>query len=160
MNYTPRLQQMLALARHAALREDSNVEPHHLLFAIVRLRQGVAWSVLEKHYRINAANIITEVRELFELANQKSIAEIGFSQNAVDTMVVAAQEQRAVFEGCSYIGTEHVLLALAKNPAVFVEEYFRDLHLQYGDEIKAFIREVKPTKTETDYNPLSGNIGP
>ncbi|MDB5238952.1 MAG: clpC [Candidatus Parcubacteria bacterium] len=141
VNYTPRLHQVLALARKAALRKDSNVEPYHLLLAIVRLGQGVAWSVLEKHYQINNAPIVNEARELFAIANKNSIAEIGFSQDAVDVMVVAAQERETVIKENVYIGTEHVLLALVKNPAAFAGEVFVDLHLQYGDELTGFIRK-------------------
>jgi ATP-dependent Clp protease ATP-binding subunit ClpC len=141
-NVTPRLQQVLALARMEALKRNLyQVQPIHLLMGIVRLGQGVAFSVLEKHFRVKESVFYSAVYNDTAGFSRDRLEDVGFSWSSVATMVMAAQEKENAAPGGSNIGTEHLLLALAGGELETISGgVLRSLEVYYGEELKILIR--------------------
>src|SRR6478672_1130870 len=108
-NFTPRAQQVLALARKEADRLNHNfVGTEHLLLGLIKLGQGCAVKVLQK-LEVNLENARTEVEKLAGVGiRQFSIDVLPFTPRVKKVFSVAAEEAKALHH--TYVGTEHILL--------------------------------------------------
>lgn len=111
--FTERARKVLGLANEEARGYNHReIEPEHLLLAVLRVEDGVGARALgDLQIRL------TEVRKLVETAHPAdeqplSDAQIGMSSRGKDTMELAVQEARSM--GHHYIGTEHFVLALLR----------------------------------------------
>jgi ATP-dependent Clp protease ATP-binding subunit ClpC len=130
---------VLALARIAALQENTMVaRPIHLLLGVARLGLGVAFNVIERHYRVEELKRFA-ARSSLKVPVRAMLPNVGFSEESVDVAVLAAQESSALDH--SYIGTEHLLLALARGGTGEVDEVLaKRVGVEYGDKLKRMIR--------------------
>src|SRR6476659_3950830 len=112
-NFTPRAQQVLALARKEADRFNHNfVGTEHLLLGLIKLNQGVAVNVLQK-MGLNLETVRQEVeREIRGGSEQKSGGNIPYTPRVKKVLALAAKEAKALNH--TYVGTEHILLGLLK----------------------------------------------
>jgi ATP-dependent Clp protease ATP-binding subunit ClpA len=112
-NFTPRAQQALALARKEAydLKHDY-VGNEHLLPAIVRLRQGVAYEVLLKR-GITLERLRDALRR--DIAPGKGRPEDGkvpYTPMVKKSLALALKEAKEL--GSNYVGTDHILLGILR----------------------------------------------
>src|SRR6201998_1609931 len=110
-NFTPRAQQVLALARKEADRFNHNfVGTEHLLLGLIKLGQGVAVNVLQK-LGLDLETVRMEVeKQVGTGPDQKMIGNIPYTPRVKNVSALAAQEAKPLNH--SYVGTEHILLGL------------------------------------------------
>jgi hypothetical protein len=112
-NFTPRAQQVLALARKEADRFNHNyVGTEHLLLGLIKLGQGVAVNVLMK-MGLELENVRMEVeKHVGSGQEQKMVGNIPYTPRVKKVLALASKEARALNH--SYVGTEHILLGLLR----------------------------------------------
>lgn len=112
-NFTPRAQQVLALARKEADRFHHNyVGTEHILLGLINLGQGVAVNVLQ---RMGLG--LDSVREAVETQvpkgpEAKPTGNIPYTPRVKKVLALAGKEAKALSH--SYVGTEHILLGLLR----------------------------------------------
>src|SRR5678815_4424354 len=96
-NFTPRAQQVLALARKEADRFNHNfVGTEHLLLGLIRLGQGVAVNVLQK-MGLDLETVRMEVeKQVGTGPDQKVIGPIPYTPRVKKVLALAAKEAKAL----------------------------------------------------------------
>lgn len=112
-NFTPRAQQVLALARKEADRFNHNfVGTEHLLLGLIKLGQGVAVNVLQK-MNLDLETVRMEVeKQVGTGPDQKMIGNIPYTPRVKKVLALAQKEAKALNH--TYVGTEHILLGLLR----------------------------------------------
>ena len=112
-NFTPRAQQVLALARKEADRFNHNfVGTEHLLLGLIKLGQGVAVNVLQK-MGLDLETVRMEVeKQVGSGPDQKMIGNIPYTPRVKKVLQLAQKEAKALNH--TYVGTEHILLGLLR----------------------------------------------
>jgi ATP-dependent Clp protease ATP-binding subunit ClpC len=112
-NFTPRAQQVLALARKEADRFHHNyVGTEHLLLGLINLGQGVAVNVLQK-MGLDLDTVRTAVeKQVGKGPSAKPIGNIAYTPRVKKVLALAGKEAKALNH--SYVGTEHILLGLLR----------------------------------------------
>src|SRR5437016_1443006 len=110
-NFTPRAQQVLALARKEADRFNHNfVGTEHLLLGLIKLGQGVAVNVLFK-LGLDLEAVRAEVKRQVGIGPEHTIiGNIPYTPRVKKVLALATKEARALNH--TYVGTEHILLGL------------------------------------------------
>lgn len=113
-NFTPRSQQVLALARKEAAQFNHNyVGTEHLLLGLIKLGQGVAVNVLQKMgLDLDTVRKTIENQVGVGTGSPKSPLSIPYTPRVKKVLALAAKEAKALNH--SYIGTEHILLGLLR----------------------------------------------
>ena len=127
-NFTPRAQQVLALARKEADRlNQSFVGTEYLLLGLLTLGAGVAVNVLQKAgLDLDSARKIVE-REMGSAPAEKPTGDLPFTSGANKTLALAQQEAKALNH--SYLGTEHILLALLQDDDGGADRVFKNANV-------------------------------
>jgi ATP-dependent Clp protease ATP-binding subunit ClpC len=112
-NFSPRAQQVLALARKEADRFNHHfIGTEHLLLGIIALGQGTAVNVL-KRLGLNLESVRAEIERQVGIGpDQRSIGNIPYTPRVKKVLVLAAKEAQALNH--TYFGTEHILLGLLR----------------------------------------------
>jgi ATP-dependent Clp protease ATP-binding subunit ClpC len=112
-NFTPRAQQVLALARKEADRFHHNyVGTEHLLLGLINLGQGVAVNVLQK-MGLDLDTVRSAVeKQVGKGPAAKPIGNISYTPRVKKVLALAGKEAKALNH--SYVGTEHILLGLLR----------------------------------------------
>ena len=112
-NFTPRAQQVLALARKEADRFHHNyVGTEHLLLGLINLGQGVAVNVLQK-MGLDLDTVRTAVeKQVGKGPPAKPVGNISYTPRVKKVLALAGKEAKALNH--SYVGTEHILLGLLR----------------------------------------------
>ena len=110
-NFTPRAQQVLALARKEAERFNHNyVGTEHVLLGLIKLGQGVAVNVLEKMgLQLDTVRVEVE-KQVGSGPDQASPGQIPYTPRVKKVLSLADKEAKQLNH--SYVGTEHLLLGL------------------------------------------------
>jgi len=112
-NFTPRAQQVLALARKEADRFHHNyVGTEHLLLGLINLGQGVAVNVLQKMgLDLDTVRAAVE-KQVGTGPESKPTGSIPYTPRVKKVLALAGKEAKSLNH--SYIGTEHILLGLLR----------------------------------------------
>ena len=112
-NFTPRAQQVLALARKEADRFHHNyVGTEHLLLGLINLGQGVAVNVLQK-MGLDLQTVRAAVeKQVGTGPESKPSGNIPYTPRVKKVLALAGKEAKALNH--SYVGTEHILLGLLR----------------------------------------------
>lgn len=112
-NFTPRAQQVLALARKEADRFHHNyVGTEHLLLGLINLGQGVAVNVLQK-MGLDLDTVRSAVeKQVGKGPASKPVGNITYTPRVKKVLALAGKEAKALNH--SYVGTEHILLGLLR----------------------------------------------
>ena len=112
-NFTPRAQQVLALARKEADRFHHNyVGTEHLLLGLINLGQGVAVNVLQK-MGLDLDTVRQAVDEQVGLGPEaKPSGNVPYTPRVKKVLALAGKEAKHLNH--SYVGTEHILLGLLR----------------------------------------------
>ncbi|MBR3943934.1 MAG: ATP-dependent Clp protease ATP-binding subunit, partial [Akkermansia sp.] len=142
-NFTPRAQQVLNLARREADRFHHNyIGAEHVLLGMLKLGHGVAVSVIE-----NAGVNIPELIKMIESAmipgtttvNEGSLPYTPRVKRLLSTAGTEAKELRH-----TYVGTEHILLAVLRDDGGLAKDALTSVGLQYKSAKESIIRELGP----------------
>jgi ATP-dependent Clp protease ATP-binding subunit ClpA/predicted dehydrogenase len=114
-NFTPRAQQVLALARNEADRFNDNfVFPEHILLGLIALGQGIAFDVLQK-IGFSLEKVRTEVgKQAGTRGDTKRSGLMSYAPTVKRVLAEASEEAENLNH--TYVGTEHILLALLREP--------------------------------------------
>ncbi len=110
--FTKRARRVLVLAQEEAQRLNHNyIGTEHLLLGLVREESGVAARVL-KDLGIEPKALRKAVEEMIGRGERKVLGKIGLTPRTKRVIELAVDEARRL--GHHYIGTEHLLLGLAR----------------------------------------------
>ena len=145
-NFTPRAQQVLALARKEADRFNHNyVGTEHLLLGLIKLGQGVAVNVLMK-MGLELENVRMEVeKHVGSGQEQKMVGNIPYTPRVKKVLALASKEARALNH--SYVGTEHILLGLLREGEGVAAHVLKHLEIDIERTRNEILKELDPNFT-------------
>ncbi len=159
-NFTPRAQQVLALARKEADRFNHNViGTEHLLLGLIKLGQGVAVNVLQKMgLDLETVRMAVE-KKTGTGPDQKVIGNIPYTPRVKKVLALASKEAKALNH--TYVGTEHILLGLLREGDGIAAQVLKDLDVDIEQTRQEILKELDPNFTgEEPANPESGEKAP
>ena len=142
-NFTPRAQQVLALARKEADRFNHNyVGTEHLLLGLIKLGQGVAVSVLER-MGLDLESVRMEVeKQVGTGPDQKVTGNIPYTPRVKKVLALANKEAKALNH--SYVGTEHILLGLLREGEGVAARVLQTLDVDIQRTRNEILAEIDP----------------
>src|SRR5437879_8298828 len=142
-NFTPRAQQVLALARREADRFHHNfVGTEHVLLGLIRLGQGTAVTVLKK-LGLDLETVRLEVeKQVGTGPDQKIIGHIPYTPRVKKVLALAAKEARALNH--TYVGTEHILLGLLREGDGVAARVLKNLEVDTEVTRQHILKELNP----------------
>jgi ATP-dependent Clp protease ATP-binding subunit ClpC len=142
-NFTPRAQQVLALARKEADRFNHNfVGTEHLLLGLIKLNQGVAVNVLQK-LGLDLETVRMEVeKQVGTGPDQKMIGNIPYTPRVKKVLALAAKEAKALNH--TYVGTEHILLGLLREGDGVAARVLKNLDVDIEQTRQEILKELDP----------------
>src|SRR5437667_12703051 len=140
-NFTPRAQQVLALARKEADRFNHNfVGTEHLLLGLIKLGQGVAVNVLQK-MGLDLETVRMEVeKQVGTGPDQKVIGNIPYTPRVKKVLALAAKEAKALNH--TYVGTEHILLGLLREGDGVAARVLKSLDVDLEQTRQEILKEL------------------
>lgn len=148
-NFTPRAQQVLALARKEADRFNHNyIGTEHVLLGLIKLGQGVAVSVLER-MGLELENVRREVeKEVGSGPEQKSSSNIPYTPRVKKVLSLANKEAQQLSH--SYVGTEHILLGLLREGEGMASRVLERLNVDLQTTRNEILAEIDPNFSGED----------
>ncbi len=148
-NFTPRAQQVLALARKEADRFNHNfVGTEHLLLGLIKLGQGVAVNVLQK-LGLDLETVRMEVeKQVGTGPDQKMIGNIPYTPRVKKVLSLAAREAKALNH--TYVGTEHILLGLLREGDGVAARVLKNLDVDIEQARQEILKELDPNFATSD----------
>src|SRR5580658_1066319 len=142
-NFTPRAQQVLALARKEADRFNHNfVGTEHLLLGLIKLGQGVAVNVLQK-LGLDLETVRMEVeKQVGTGPDQKMIGNIPYTPRVKKVLALASKEAKNLNH--TYVGTEHILLGLLREGDGVAAKVLRNLDVDIEQTRQEILKELDP----------------
>ena len=142
-NFTPRAQQVLALARKEADRFNHNfVGTEHLLLGLIKLGQGVAVNVLQK-MGLDLETVRLEVeKQVGTGPDQKQAGNIPYTPRVKKVLNLASKEAKALAH--TYVGTEHILLGLLREGEGVAARVLKNLDVDIEETRQEILRELDP----------------
>jgi ATP-dependent Clp protease ATP-binding subunit ClpC len=159
-NFTPRAQQVLALARKEADRFNHNfVGTEHLLLGLIKLAQGVAVNVLMK-LGLDLETVRMEVEKLVGTGpDQKLMGPIPYTPRVKKVLALAAKEAKMLNH--TYVGTEHILLGLLREGDGVAAKVLKSLDVDIELTRQEILKELDPNfVAEEGAVPEAGEKGP
>src|SRR5437588_3602342 len=153
-NFTPRAQQVLALARKEADRFHHNfVGTEHLLLGLISLGQGVAVNVLQT-LGLDLETLRIEVeKQVGTGPDQKMIGNIPYTPRVRKVLVLAAKEARSLNH--TYVGTEHILLGLLREGDGVAARVLKNLDVDIEQTRQEILKELDPNFSAQEDAPAS-----
>jgi D-psicose/D-tagatose/L-ribulose 3-epimerase len=147
-NFTPRAQQVLALARKEADRFNHNfVGTEHLLLGLLKLGQGVAVNVLQK-MGLDLDSVRLEVeKQVGTGPDQKQIGNIPYTPRVKKVLAHASKEAKALNH--TYVGTEHILLGLLCEGEGVAARVLKSFDVDIEQTRREILKELDPNLTQT-----------
>ena len=148
-NFTPRAQQVLALARKEADRFNHNyVGTEHLLLGLIKLGQGVAVNVLQK-MSMDLETVRMEVeKQVGSGPEMQSQGNIPYTPRVKKVLALAGKEAKALNH--SYVGTEHILLGLLREGDGVAARVLKNLDVDIERTRNEILRELDPNFSPND----------
>ncbi len=157
-NFTPRAQQVLALARKEADRFNHNfVGTEHLLLGLLKLGQGVAVNVLQK-MGLDLETVRDEVEKQVESGpDAKQLGNIPYTPRVKKVLALAAKEAKNLNH--TYVGTEHILLGLLREGDGVAARVLRNLDVDIEQTRQEILKELDPNfANHDDMSPAGGEM--
>jgi len=149
-NFTPRAQQVLALARKEADRFHHNyVGTEHLLLGLINLGQGVAVNVLQKM----GLDLDTVRQAVDEQVGEgppeaKPSGNVPYTPRVKKVLALAGKEAKSLNH--SYVGTEHILLGLLREGEGVAARVLKSLDVDVDRCRKEILSELDPNFSSTE----------
>ena len=142
-NFTPRAQQVLALARKEADRFNHNyIGTEHVLLGLIKLGQGVAVSVLQR-MGLDLESVRMEVeKEVGTGPDTKSSTNIPYTPRVKKVLALANKEAKQLNH--SYVGTEHILLGLLREGEGMAARVLTSLNVDLQTTRNEVLAEIDP----------------
>src|SRR6202043_3466253 len=142
-NFTPRAQQVLALARREADRLNHNfLGTEHLLLGLLKLGQGTAVNVLVKR-GLDLETLRQEVeKQVGTGPDQKMIGTIPYTPRVKKVIALAQKEAKNLNH--TYVGTEHILLGLLREGDGVAARVLKNLDIDIEQTRQEILKELDP----------------
>src|SRR3954468_19757565 len=142
-NFTPRAQQVLALARKEADRFHHNyVGTEHILLGLIKLGQGVAVSVLQK-MGLDLETVRAAVEKQVGTGQEtKAQNSAPYTPRVKKVLALAGREAKTL--NTSYAGTEHILLGLLREGEGVAARVLKSLDIDIERTRNEILRELDP----------------
>ena len=142
-NFTPRAQQVLALARKEADRFNHNyIGTEHVLLGLIKLGQGVAVSVLQR-MGLDLESVRMEVeKEVGTGPDTKSSTNIPYTPRVKKVLALSNKEAKQLNH--SYVGTEHILLGLLREGEGMAARVLTSLNVDLQTTRNEVLAEIDP----------------
>src|SRR5271165_7042832 len=145
-DFTPRAQQVLALARKEAERFNHNyVGTEHLLLGLIKLGQGVAVNVLQRMGPDLERVRIEVEKHVGSHPETNMIGNIPYTPRVKKVLALAAKEAKALNH--SYVGTEHILLGLLREGEGVAARVLKSLEVDPARTRNEILKELDPDFT-------------
>jgi len=153
-NFTPRAQQVLALARKEADRFNHNyIGTEHVLLGLIKLGQGVAVSVLQR-MGLDLESVRMEVeKEVGTGPDQKTSTNIPYTPRVKKVLALANKEAKQLNH--SYVGTEHILLGLLREGEGMAARVLTSLSVDLQTTRNEVLAEIDPNFSNDGSEPDS-----
>jgi ATP-dependent Clp protease ATP-binding subunit ClpC len=157
-NFTPRAQQVLALARKEADRFHHNyVGTEHLLLGLINLGQGVAVNVLQK-MGLDLQTVRSAVeKQVGTGPESKPSGNIPYTPRVKKVLALAGKEAKALNH--SYVGTEHILLGLLREGEGVAARVLKSLEVDIERCRNEILSELDPNFSGEPEEASAGNQG-
>ena len=148
-NFTPRAQQVLALARKEADRFNHNyVGTEHVLLGLIKLGQGVAVSVLQ-NMGLDLETVRIEVeKQVGSGPDQKVGGNIPYTPRVKKVLALSDKEAQQLEH--SYVGTEHLLLGLLREGEGVAARVLSSLEVDINQTRQEILAEIDPNFSPDD----------
>ncbi len=148
-NFTPRAQQVLALARKEAERFNHNyVGTEHILLGLIKLGQGVAVSVL-KNMGLDLETVRIEVEKQVGSGPEHTISgNIPYTPRVKKVLALSRKEAEQLDH--SYVGTEHLLLGLLREGEGVAARVLSSLNVDINQTRQEILAEIDPNFNPDD----------
>lgn len=142
-NFTPRAQQVLALARKEADRFNHNyVGTEHILLGLIKLGQGVAVSVLQ-NMGLDLETVRIEVEKQVGSGPENTISgNIPYTPRVKKVLSLSNKEAEQLDH--SYVGTEHILLGLLREGEGVAARVLTSLNVDINQTRQEILAEIDP----------------
>jgi len=153
-NFTPRAQQVLALARKEADRFHHNyVGTEHLLLGLINLGQGVAVNVLQK-MGLDLDTVRQAVDEQVGLGPEaKPSGNVPYTPRVKKVLALAGKEAKSLNH--SYVGTEHILLGLLREGEGVAARVLKSLDVDVERCRNEILSELDPNFSSSEESEAS-----
>lgn len=157
-SFTPRAQQVLALAKKEADRFNHNfVGTEHLLLGLIKLGQGVAVNVLQK-MGLDLDTVRLEVeKQVGTGPDQKVSGNIPLTPRVKKVLSLATKEAKALNH--TYVGTEHILLGLLREGDGVAARVLKSLDVDIEQTRQEILKELDPNFTAQEEAPAGAEAG-
>lgn len=144
-NFTPRAQQVLALARKEADRCNHNyIGTEHLLMAIVKLSQGIAVTVLER-LGLNMLKLQEDIDSIMiPVHGEQVFGSIPYTPRVKKILSFASKEAKRLNH--DYVGTEHLLLGILGEGEGLAAQILDKAGIDIERARHEIIAEIEPNK--------------
>jgi ATP-dependent Clp protease ATP-binding subunit ClpC len=158
-NFTPRAQQVLALARKEADRFNHNyVGTEHLLLGLIKLGQGVAVNVLQK-MGLDLETVRMEVeKQIGSGPETKMVGNIPYTPRVKKVLALAQKEAKQLNH--NYVGTEHILLGLLREGEGAAARILKSLDVDIERCRNEILKELDPNFTPSEGGTEEGEAPP
>lgn len=159
-NFTPRAKQVITLANREAHRFNHGfVGTEHLLLGLVALGEGVAVEVLES-MDVSLEAVRLEVEKLVGHGDGQTATAglLPFTPRSKKIFQLAEAEARSMSH--TYVGTEHLLLAMLREGEGVAAKVLMTLGIDLEECVKAVRHELESAENESNDSPPSGNAPP
>lgn len=148
-NFTPRAQQVLALARKEADRFNHNyVGTEHILLGLIKLGQGVAVSVLQ-NMGLDLETVRIEVEKQVGSGPESKISgNIPYTPRVKKVLSLSNKEAEHLDH--SYVGTEHLLLGLLREGEGVAARVLTSLNVDINQTRQEILAEIDPNFNPDD----------
>ena len=148
-NFTPRAQQVLALARKEADRFNHNyVGTEHILLGLIKLGQGVAVSVLQ-NMGLDLETVRIEVEKQVGSGPDNTVSgNIPYTPRVKKVLSLSNKEAEQLDH--SYVGTEHILLGLLREGEGVAARVLTSLNVDINQTRQEILAEIDPNFNPDD----------
>lgn len=142
-NFTPRAQQVFALARREADRlHHSFLGTEHVLLGLIALGQGVAANILQK-LGVDLLTVRSEIEHMVGTGSyRQNIGNIPYTPRVKKVLDLARREAKNLNH--TYIGTEHILLGLLREGDSVAARVLRHLNVDLEQTRLEIVKELDP----------------
>lgn len=140
--FTERARQVVILAQDESRGFKHNyIGTEHILLGLIREEQGLGAAVLEEH-GLTLETVRADIARTVGHGDHALYGQIPFTSRAKKTLELALRE--ALSLGHNYIGTEHVLLGLVREPEGVAARILQE-HEITAEQIRVTIIKRLPT---------------
>ena len=141
-NFTPRAQQVLNIARREADRFHHNyIGAEHVLLGLLKLGQGVAISVIE-NAGVDIADLTSKIEQSIVPGTAANEGSLPYTPRVRKMLVQAGEEAQKLRH--TYVGTEHLLLAMLKDEDGLAWHSLISCGLSYDSVRRGVMEEINP----------------